>query len=100
MIRSVRRVLDSRGLLLIWEPTTLAGEDRLEWIARFETEIRALWSALSEDESDAMVSHVRASDYPETASRWQALGRDAGFGSVRELYVAPTNLARVYCFRD
>jgi len=99
LMRSVRRVLDSRGLFLIWEPTSLEGEDRLEWVARFETGSRALWSALNEEEWNAIVSHVRASDYPETASRWQALGRDAGFGSARELYVAPTNLARVYCFR-
>ena len=46
-----------------------------------------------------MAAHARAYDFPETASQWQSLGREAGFGRVRELFVAPTNLFRMYCFQ-
>ena len=41
---------------------------------------------------------VHAADFPETASQWNSLGYQAGFGRVRELYVSPTDLFRVYCF--
>ena len=46
-----------------------------------------------------MAAHVRANDFPETTSQWQSLGREAGFGRVRELFVAPTDLFRMYCFQ-
>jgi SAM-dependent methyltransferase len=95
---SVRRVLSEPGLLLIWEPTTLEGEDRDGWIARFESGSRPLWSSLTDQEWSAMLSHIRAADYPETAATWMRMGREAGFSDARELFVAPTKLARVYCF--
>ena len=43
-----------------------------------------------------MTTHVRTHDFPETVSRWRELGRDAGFGVVHELYVAPTDLFRLF----
>jgi hypothetical protein len=42
---------------------------------------------------------IRAYDFPETTSQWQSPGREAGFGRVRELFVAPTDLFRMYCFQ-
>jgi len=99
-MQQVHSALSPNGLFLIWESTTLEEEDRLEWLARFETGSRPLWSSLTESEWAAMLSHVRAADYPETPSTWKALGRQAGFRSVSELFVAPTKLARVYRMRD
>ena len=32
--------------------------------------------------------------FSETTSQWQSLGREAGCGRVRELFVAPTDLFR------
>ena len=55
--------------------------------------------ALTVEEYEAMAAHVRANDFPETTSRWQSFGREAGFGRVRELFVAPTDLSRMYCFQ-
>jgi hypothetical protein len=46
-----------------------------------------------------MRDHVRAYDFPETSSRWHSLGREAGFAQVRELFVAPTDFFRMYCFQ-
>ena len=36
--------------------------------------------------------------FPETAGRWIELGYETGFGTVKELYVAPTYLFRLYRF--
>jgi SAM-dependent methyltransferase len=98
-MKLVRRVLDRDGLFLIWEPTLLDSEMREGWISRFESGSRPLWSNLSDEEWDAMLSHVRASDYAETADTWQRLGIEAGFQNAAELYIAPTQLARVYRYR-
>ena len=46
-----------------------------------------------------MTTHVRTHDFPETVSRWRELGREAGFGDVHELFVAPTDLFRLFSFR-
>jgi len=51
------------------------------------------------EEYEAMRAHVRDNDFPETTSQWHLLGREAGFGRVRELFVAPTDLFRMYCFQ-
>jgi hypothetical protein len=59
----------------------------------------ALWTALTIEEYEAMRAHVRGNDFPETTSQWYSLGREAGFGRVRELFVAPTDLFRMYCFQ-
>jgi hypothetical protein len=51
---------------------------------------------MTDDEFAAFDSHHRASDYPETAATWVAMGRDVGFNRVDELLMAPSDLARVY----
>lgn len=98
-MRAICKALRPGGLFLIWEPTTFEGEDRSGWADRLDESSRELWSALNDAERDAMVSHSRAADYPETSENWQALGREAGFAGAREAYAAPTRLARVYEFR-
>jgi hypothetical protein len=50
------------------------------------------------EEWDAITAHVHAADFPETTSRWHSLGPEAGFGKVREVFVSPTDLFRMYCF--
>ena len=54
---------------------------------------------LEPDEKAAMMAHVRAADFPETHSRWLALGREAGFSDARALFTDPLDLFRMYCFR-
>lgn len=100
VIRDVYRLLDAGGVFLLWEPTRFDGEDRETWFRRFESQCRPLWNELSPEEWEAMATHVRIADYPETVSGWLGLGRDAGFGEVRELMKAPSDISRVYCFRD
>jgi hypothetical protein len=93
----IRSVVGDRGLL-ICENASPEGEDRDAWLRRWDDQ-KPWWTALAPEEWDAGVAHVDANDFPETTSRWHAMGREAGFGQVRELFVAPTNLFRVYCFR-
>ncbi len=99
IMRAVRSIVGDGKLFLIWEPASLDGEDREGWLRRFELTSRPLWAALTREEWGAMLAHIRAADFPETNSQWRALGREAGFSEVRELFVAPTNLSRMYCFR-
>src|SRR5215212_3169725 len=51
---------------------------RAGWLDRFLT-LRSAWSAVSDEQFEAFNSHNRASDFPETASRWLEMGREAGF---------------------
>jgi len=99
VMRHVRRLLAPDGLFLIWEPTLKNGDDRDGWLDRFEYGSRQLWAELDASEWNAMLTHMRESDYPEPASVWHALGLDAGFRSAETVFVAPSELARVYRFR-
>lgn len=94
---AIRGLLSERGLLLIYEPTSPDGEDRAGWMRRWDNQQPA-WTAYTPAAWDTFVAHVHAADFPETASRWHELGRDAGFGTVREVFVAPSDLLRMYRF--
>jgi ubiquinone/menaquinone biosynthesis C-methylase UbiE len=99
LMREIRDVVGDRGMFLVCEPASPDGEDRSAWLARYERLNQPLWSALTSEEWVAMAAHVRAADFPETNSRWHSLGREAGFSEVREVFVAPDDLHRMYCFR-
>ena len=97
LMRALRGVVGDRGLLLIYENTSPDGEDRDAWLRRWDRQ-RSSWSALTPAEWDALTAHVRAADFPETISQWHSLGREAGFDKIREVFVSPTDLLRMYCF--
>ena len=96
--RDVRRILAPGGLFLIWEPTTLPGEDRNGWVDRVAERGRTFWTEFDAEERDTVVAHCRASDYPETAAWWLSLGEACGFAAARDLLEAPPALGRVYGF--
>jgi SAM-dependent methyltransferase len=95
VLRAIRNVLREDGHLLIYENTSPDGEDRAGWLRRWD-EQRPLWTAYSTDEWEIMAAHVHAADYPENASRWVALAAEAGFAGAQEVFVAPSNLFRLY----
>jgi SAM-dependent methyltransferase len=99
LMSEIRSVVGDRGLFLIYENASPDGEDRDTWLLRWRRQNEPLWTALTPQEYEAMAAHVRANDFPETSSRWHSLGREAGFRRVRELFVAPTDLYRMYCFQ-
>ena len=98
-MRKIRGVVADRGLFLIYDTASPDGEDREAWLSRWEHQNRPLWTALTPEEFEAMRAHVHAYDFPETTSRWHSLAHDAGFSRVRELFIAPTDLFRMYCFQ-
>jgi SAM-dependent methyltransferase len=97
LMRQLRNVVADKGLLMIYENASPDGEDRNDWLRRWDDQ-KPSWPALATEEWNAMKVHVHANDFPETNSDWYALGREAGFIQVRELFVTPTNLFRMYCF--
>jgi SAM-dependent methyltransferase len=96
--RDVRRILGPGGQFLIWEPTSLPGEDRSGWADRVAERGSALWPEFDDEERETVVAHCRASDYPETADWWLSLRQAAGFSEARDLLEAPPGLGRVYAF--
>jgi SAM-dependent methyltransferase len=98
LMREIRSVVRDRGLLLICEPASPDGEDRSAWLRCYELLNQPLWKALTSEEWDAMIAHVRVADFPETTSRWHSLGTEAGFSEVREVFVAPDDLHRHVLF--
>lgn len=97
LLRTVRLLTGEGGRLLIYENTSPDGEEREGWMERWDAQ-RPFWTALDADEWEIVCRHVSTADYPETVSGWHALGHDAGFERVRELFVAPTDLFRLYAF--
>lgn len=98
VMRSVRRIVGERGLFLCYEDVMRDGESRADWLRRWDAQ-RPTWTAYDDAGWEAVTTHVHAEDFPETDARWRALGREAGFARVRELFAAPTDLLRMYRFR-
>jgi len=99
LIRDARETLQADGAFLIYEPTRDDGEDRPTYLDRFEDIGKRDWTALSGDDFKEAMNHVRNCDLPETASEWVALGREAGFSRIAELYRSPDDLFRVFAYR-
>jgi SAM-dependent methyltransferase len=95
ILRSIRKILSSLGLLIIYENASPNDEDRASWLDRWDCQ-RPTWIEYSDDEWKAVKEHVHGSDFPETGWRWLELGREAGFAEMREIYRAPTDLFRMY----
>ena len=99
VMQNVRRLVGTAGWFLIYENASPDGENRDAWLERWD-EQRSAWTAYSTAEWDYVTAHVHAADFPETNSRWHELGREAGFSSVQELFVSPTDLFRLYAFSN
>jgi SAM-dependent methyltransferase len=99
IMRAVRDLLSEDGAFLIYEPTCLDGEDRRDWLDRFEEAARRDWADLTPEELAESLNHVRTCDLPESVSEWAALGRQAGFSGMEERYRDPWDLFRLLCYR-
>ncbi|HEY6995657.1 MAG TPA: class I SAM-dependent methyltransferase [Xanthobacteraceae bacterium] len=98
LMKAIRGATGSRGILLLYEPTRREGEDRAAWLDRFQRTNERLWSVLTPEEWEQIRHHVATCDFPETGAVWGELGREAGFGGAREIFVDPTDFFRLYRF--
>jgi ubiquinone/menaquinone biosynthesis C-methylase UbiE len=99
IMREARGVVGEGGRLVIYEPTRRPDEDRDSYLARFAAVNEPLWSALTAEEWQSILAHVTHCDFPETAARWMAMGREAGFAEAEERFTAPTGLYSLFAFR-
>ena len=99
LMREIQAQLSPNGALLIYEPTCRDGESRADYLDRFEETGRREWTALSAEEFEEAMRHVRTCDLPETVTEWGTLGHDAGFTRIAELYKAPSDLFRLFSYR-
>lgn len=100
IMREARGVLGATGDLVLYEPTRRDGECRDGYLARFEATNRPLWTALGPQGWASILRHVVQSDFPETASGWLELGREAGFARGEQLFAGPTDLHRMFRYRS
>lgn len=98
VLREIRHILEPGGVFLLYENTMRDGESRDEWLARWNLQ-RPAWTAYDDADWNTVRDHVRAADFPETRSGWQRLAEATGFHEVRELFIAPTDLFRMYLMR-
>jgi SAM-dependent methyltransferase len=98
VLRDIRRILGSNGLLVLYEPTSPDGEDRAGWLRRWDAQ-QPSWPAYTPAQWERFTAHVHAADYPETVSGWRALAGAAGFRTVREVFATPSDLLRMYLLR-
>lgn len=97
-MRDVRASIAADGAFLVYEPTRRDGEDRAQFLDRFEVIGRRDWTELTAAEFAEALKHVRTCDLPETVATWHDLGREAGFARSQELYKSPTDLFRLFLY--
>jgi hypothetical protein len=96
LMTAIRGAVGARGIFMLYEPTLRPGEDRRTYLDRFARVNRQRWSVLTPPEWEQIHDHVVTCDFPETPAVWCRLGRDAGFGDVREMFVDPTDFYRLF----
>jgi ubiquinone/menaquinone biosynthesis C-methylase UbiE len=97
LMRAIRAILREQGMLMVYEPSTPDGESRADWMRRWDAQ-QTVWTAYSPADWETMSAHVHAADFPETPSQWRELGSAAGFATTQEVFVAPSDLFRMYRF--
>lgn len=80
---------------MIYEPTLADGEDREAYLDRFRRVNRPAWPFLTDEEWQQIDHHVTC-DFPESASTWLDLGREAGFFKASVVFREPTGFYNVY----
>jgi SAM-dependent methyltransferase len=97
-MRAARRLMGDDGMLLLYENASPDGESRDGWLERWDKQ-EPDWTLLAPGEWRRMRAHVGTHDFPETVSTWRELARGAGFATVSEVFVAPTDLFRLFMSR-
>jgi hypothetical protein len=98
LMKAIRGATGARGIFLLYEPTRRVDEDRAAYLDRFVRTNKPLWRVLTPAEWDQVWYHVTTCDFPETAAEWCELGREAGFGEARQVFVDPTDFLRLFRF--
>jgi hypothetical protein len=96
LMTAIRGAVGTRGLFMLYEPTLRPGEDRQGYLDRFARTNRQRWSVLTPPGWEQIHERVVTCDFPETPAVWCELGRNAGFGDAREVFVDPTDFHRVF----
>jgi hypothetical protein len=94
LFQAIREITTS--FLMIYEPTSLDGEIRDDYMKRFCRIFRKEWSMLDPDEWAQMEKHVTTYDFPESTSDWLDLGKEAGFSSSTQIFSDHTNFFGLY----
>jgi cyclopropane fatty-acyl-phospholipid synthase-like methyltransferase len=96
LMKAIRGTVGAHGIFMLYEPTRRDHEDRPQWLDRFVRTNKPLWNVLTGAEWEQIRRHVETCDFPETAAEWCRLGRDAGFGAARQVFVDPTDFFRLF----
>lgn len=83
------RVLAPGGIFLWADIACQPGQSRQDYLSSLEATIRSAWNALTAEQVEEVVSHILASDYPETAEWMRAAAGQAGLADGEELYRDP-----------
>jgi cyclopropane fatty-acyl-phospholipid synthase-like methyltransferase len=85
LLTECRRMLSDDGLLLVIDVFRREHEPREAYLQRWELNARTNFTALSEPEKDTLIDHIRSSDYPESLSTYQTIGKHAGYRQIDSL---------------
>ncbi|WP_269584347.1 class I SAM-dependent methyltransferase [Roseibium sp. Sym1] len=92
MLASLHEALKPGGIFVCAEPICRTGETRADFTKRWESELRRRFSILTDTEYAHLWNHIRTCDYPEPPEDWIAMGEQAGFSRVQELFRFPGDL--------
>lgn len=98
VMRDTRSILRDDGLFLFYDNASPDGETRSGWLQRWDDQ-EPIWTAYTVADWNAMNGHVHEADFPETSSEWIRLGHDAGFSTIEERFISPSDLFRLYAMR-
>jgi ubiquinone/menaquinone biosynthesis C-methylase UbiE len=81
-LRECRRLLRPDGLLAVIDVFLEEGESRWDYLERWQENARQSYVALSRNELDTLLGHVRDCDIPASLGEYRQHSESAGFGNI------------------
>ena len=89
----LRRITDT---FYLFEPILHAGETRDECLTRWHRAMDGPYDPFPLEARDAIWTHVRTCDLPESPEAYLAAARAAGFNSAETLFTDPSNFYSLF----
>jgi len=95
-LADLRRITNT---LYLFEPILHAGETREECLARWHRAMDGPYDAFPPEAREAVWTHVRTCDFPESPETYLAAAREAGFHSAETLFTDQRNFYTLFRFQ-
>lgn len=82
LLKSIHGVLETSGLFILIDIFRKPGQEREDYIERYEDLMRTRWTMLTPEERQFIMEHITSSDFPASIDQFKDWTRACGFETL------------------